>query len=142
MAVTRAQVVACARTYLSTPWHHQGRVKGPKGGIDCAGLIIGVARELGLADVDFTNYSRHPDGTLERICALHMRGIPLHLADFGDVLLFTFKTEPEHLGIFSEIDGRRTVIHSYASAKKVVENDLDALWLSRIRGAYRIPGVV
>jgi cell wall-associated NlpC family hydrolase len=141
--VTRAQVVECARSYIGTPWHHQARVKGPKGGIDCAGLIICIAEELGLVEksVETPNYSRYPDGTLLPTCAKYMHSILSHTARPGDVLLFTFTTDPEHLGIVAEIDGRRTVIHSYAQARGVVENDLDELWLSRIRGAYRLPGI-
>lgn len=140
MSVARAQVVAQARTWISTRWQHQGRLKGV--GVDCAGLIIGVARELGLADVDFANYSRHPDGSsLRHVCGMHMRRVPLHLVKQADVLMLTFTTDPEHLAIVGELEGRRTIIHAYASARKVVENDLDALWLSRIRGAYRMPGI-
>ncbi len=49
---TGLEVVRVARTWLGTPYHHQGRVKGA--GVDCAGLSVGVAKELGLSDVDVT----------------------------------------------------------------------------------------
>ena len=41
---TGLDVVRMARTWLGTPYHHQGRVKGA--GVDCGGLVIGVARFL------------------------------------------------------------------------------------------------
>jgi cell wall-associated NlpC family hydrolase len=136
---TRAQVVECAREYLGTRWHHQGRVKGV--GVDCAGLLICVARELGLADVHVHNYSPHPDGTLEMVCAEHMQQINPREALPGDVLAFTFVNLPQHLGIVASQAGVLTIIHSYAEAKKVVENSIDPVWRPLIRGAYRIPGV-
>lgn len=140
--VTRAQVVECARSYLSTPWHHQARVKGLKGGIDCAGLIICVGEELGLFRTsEIPNYSRYPDGTLAPTCARYLTQISSVKAQPGDVLLFAFDIEPHHLGFMAEFSGRPTVIHSYAQARKVVENGLDPTWRPLIRGAYSIPGI-
>ena len=56
------ETVRMARDYLGTPYHHQARLKGH--GIDCVGLVVCVARELGVLpfDVDVTGYSRIPDG--------------------------------------------------------------------------------
>jgi NlpC/P60 family putative phage cell wall peptidase len=140
MPATRAQVVAAARSWLGTRWHHQGRVKGA--GVDCAGLVIGVARELGIADVDFANYSRFPVGrTLRDVCGLYMTRINPEDVQPGDVLLMAFVTEPQHLAIVAEFDGRPTIIHAFADARGVVENDLAEPWISRIRGAYRMPGI-
>ena len=52
----RSRIVATAREYLLTPFHHQGRKKGV--GIDCVGLIACVGHELGILDYDCTDYSR------------------------------------------------------------------------------------
>jgi hypothetical protein len=35
--------IAQARTWIGTPFHHQGRLKGV--GCDCLGLIVGVAED-------------------------------------------------------------------------------------------------
>ncbi len=45
-AQQRQAVVAEARTWEGTPWHHQGRVKGA--GVDCLMLIAGVFEAAGL----------------------------------------------------------------------------------------------
>lgn len=137
--VMRVQVVTCARGYIGTKWHHQGRVKGV--GVDCAGLLICVARDLGLADVKYSNYSRYPDGTLEAVCTEHMSAIHADDAMPGDVLVFTFDTQAQHLGIVAQYGYQATVVHAYADARRVVENAIDPVWRPRIRGAYRIPGV-
>jgi NlpC/P60 family putative phage cell wall peptidase len=44
-ALDRAAVVAAARTWLGTPWHHDAAVKG--GGIDCAHLLLEAFAEAG-----------------------------------------------------------------------------------------------
>ena len=41
---TREQIVAAARGWAGTPYHHQASVKGV--GCDCLGLIRGLWREL------------------------------------------------------------------------------------------------
>lgn len=44
----RRLVVQEARTWLGTPFHVRGRVKGPKGGVDCFTIIACVFHALGL----------------------------------------------------------------------------------------------
>jgi cell wall-associated NlpC family hydrolase len=55
----RTDIVAAARTYLGVPWRHQGRTRA---GLDCAGLIVMVARDLALSDYDSTAYGRRAQG--------------------------------------------------------------------------------
>ncbi len=44
----RAALVAEARSWLGTPWHHRARVKGV--GVDCAQFVVGVYSGAGLVD--------------------------------------------------------------------------------------------
>lgn len=44
----RAAIVAEALTWEGTPYHHEGRVKGREGGVDCGMLIYEVYRACGL----------------------------------------------------------------------------------------------
>jgi NlpC/P60 family putative phage cell wall peptidase len=132
-----ADVVRVARTWLGTPYHHQGRLKGV--GVDCAGLLVGVARELGLSQFDATGYSGRPDGdSLIRVCQEQMTPIPLEELLSGDVLLFKFEAHAGHLGIYL---GNNTLIHSYLPRRRVVEHSLDAWWWGQVAGQYRLPGV-
>jgi NlpC/P60 family putative phage cell wall peptidase len=135
---TGLDVVRVARTWLGTPYHHQGRVKGA--GVDCAGLLVGVAKELGLSDFDVTGYSGRPNGdSLTRVCQEQMTPITLEKLSAGDVLLFKFEAHAGHLGIFI---GDNTLIHSYMPRRQVVEHSLDARWWSLVAGQYRLPGVI
>jgi len=137
----RAAVVAAARRWIGTPWQHQARVLGA--GCDCAGLIIMVARELGLADVDVTGYGTEPDGErLQALCDQYMHRVPLADVRPGDVLLMAFASPPRHLGIVGDYPGGGlSLIHAYAQMRKVVEHRLDAEWMGRAVAAYRLPGV-
>ena len=44
----RAALVAEARSWLGTPWHHRARIKGV--GVDCAQFVIGVYAGAGLIE--------------------------------------------------------------------------------------------
>ncbi|MDE2166546.1 MAG: hydrolase [Alphaproteobacteria bacterium] len=48
-AAERAALVRCPRTWLRTPYHHRGRVKGA--GADCAMLLAKVYAEADLVPV-------------------------------------------------------------------------------------------
>jgi cell wall-associated NlpC family hydrolase len=53
----RSAVVAEALTWLGTPWHHRGRVKGA--GVDCAQFVIKAYAGAGvIADFDTGEYPR------------------------------------------------------------------------------------
>lgn len=139
--VTGAEVVAAARGWLGTPFCHQGRLIGV--GVDCVGLVIGVARSLGLSDFDVTGYARRPDSDmLETQARELMQPIPIAAARPGDVLLIAIDGRAQHLAIRSELAGDPAMIHAYAPMRRVVEHRIDAGWAARIRAAFRLPGVV
>jgi hypothetical protein len=143
--VTGADVTAAARCWLGTPWHHQGRLIGV--GVDCGGLVVGVAARLGLAVEDHPpGYARVPDGhslrrVVERQCTRLLRPEP------GAVALFRWAAEPQHLAIVSCLPEGWGLIHAWAQARRVVEHHWTAEWQARlVRDAagpllYRLPGV-
>jgi cell wall-associated NlpC family hydrolase len=101
-ATTRADVIAEARSWLDVPYVHQGRSRA---GVDCAGLVIVVARSLGLVapDFDVNGYARTPDGSsLLEICDALMTRIQLWQLRPGNVLVIRFGQEPQHLGIVGD----------------------------------------
>ena len=133
---TRAEFVAEARTWLGTPWVHQGRFKGLA--CDCVGLVMETARALGLCDFQFTNYERRPPGEMRAYCDKFMQAIPLDDAQAGDVLLFAWNNSPVHVAILSAPD---TIIHAFAINRRVVEHRIDDRWRAQIAAAYHVPGV-
>lgn len=136
--IERAEIVAKAREYLGTPFAHQARVKGV--GIDCVGLVIGVAQELGLASVEITGYARQPDPVAFRaLMREHMVEKTFVERSFGDVLSFAFVSE-QHVGIITQLDPL-SVVHCWSKAGKCVEHALDSVWMQRIRGCWSFPEV-
>lgn len=128
-------MVRAARGFQGVPFRHQGRRRDT--GVDCAGLLILVAHELGLSSFDYRAYGRLPvadrmrellDEHLDRVAG------PWHP---GDVLLMTLEREPQHLAIWTGAG----LIHSHAQVGRCVEHEIDALWRSRSRGAWRFRGL-
>lgn len=140
--MTRAAIVAEARTWLGTPWDHQQRTKGVA--VDCAGLVIGVARALGLvpADFDVTGYSRRPDGSLIELCDEHMRRIAQGAMQPGDVLVMSIERDPQHMGIVGDYrHGGLSIIHAASVQGKVIETRLMFARNAKFKAAYALPGV-
>jgi cell wall-associated NlpC family hydrolase len=144
---TGLEVARAARTWLGTPYQHQRRLKGVA--VDCAGLVIGVARELSLkpADFDITGYSRQPDGvSLLAHCDQHMTRISINAAGIGDVIVTRFDVLPCHFAILGDHShGGLSMIHALCTRSgrgRVIEHRLDETNRARIIAAYRLPGVI
>ncbi len=84
-----------------------------------------------------------PDGaTLKAGCDAHMTRVALADLALGHVLLFRFRTEPQHMAIVGDDgNGRLTMIHAYSLAGRVVEHRIAPVWRARIVQAYALPGV-
>jgi len=136
-------LVDTARELLGTPWQHQGRVGGLA--LDCAGVPVYVGKKLGVSLEDFTNYGRLPV-PIEMKAALDKNLIRVgkNEMQLGDVAWIRFDRAPQHLALIGNyLYGGFTLIHAYngAGLNRVVEHRLDDMWLARIVGVWRYPGV-
>jgi cell wall-associated NlpC family hydrolase len=115
IAGERAAVVAEARSWLLTPFHHHAAIKGV--GVDCAQLLIAVYAATGVVDrPDVAEYSPdwflHEDGEalerfsdwIRRLCVAVIEPRP------GDIALFRYGRAVSHGAIVVD---RSTVIHSF-----------------------------
>jgi NlpC/P60 family putative phage cell wall peptidase len=90
----RAAVVAEARSWIGTPFHHAGRVKGRAGGVDCLMLLAEVYQRAGIcARVAPPFYV--PDWHLHRDAERYVEGLLGHAREIaaplpGDIALFRF----------------------------------------------------
>jgi cell wall-associated NlpC family hydrolase len=143
--ITPADVVAAARSHLETRWMHQQRLPGVA--LDCAGLVIVVARQLGMVpdDFDIGGYGREPDGRMLALCEKYMQ--PLAHLEAGAVIVLQTDKDPQHLGILAphplqaERPGLWNIIHASQHAGRVVETRLMFSRNFRLRGIFRLPGV-
>ena len=127
------KVVSVARAQIGTPFAHQGRAAGKA--LDCAGLLIHVARELGINHIDVDAYGRTPNNGLlkqtldSQPSLVRVTGYP----EAGDLLLMRFAKEPQHLAICAG----ETIIHSYMNVGKVCEHRYSDVWKARTVAIYR-----
>ena len=125
-------IVRTARRLLGVPYRHHGR---DMRGVDCLGVLIWTARELGL-DAPEYDYTRNPSASrMRRLLDEHMQRIPLAEALRGDVLHAAYRAMPQHLLILTETD---RVLHADSHAGRVVEHVLGGPWPGRVRAAYRV----
>jgi NlpC/P60 family putative phage cell wall peptidase len=141
-SASRAQIVQQARTWLHTPYQHQARCKGA--GVDCIGLVVGVAKALGLSQADAHCYGRIPSSNA-LVAALEQHGVPVApTAPWlpGQILLIRFDVDPQHVAILSHVGGQPHMIHAYSNANMVVEHRLADVWRAKVTARYEFPGVV
>jgi cell wall-associated NlpC family hydrolase len=139
---TRQAYVDEVLTWLGTRFVHQGRLKGV--GVDCAGLPIKAAQAVGLPVEDKTDYKRTPDPLAMRT---HMQRFMSQIG-FGelqpaDIVWFRLPNDPQHLGVVIELADPIKFVHAwgYPGIMKVVRQDLDRFWFSRIHSCWRIKGL-
>lgn len=134
--ITVKDFIAEARTWLNTPFHHQGRVKGV--GADCIGIFTGTLKALDLLQYDNTNYTRDPDSDkLVRLCDRYLIEIPVSDATIGCILMMSWRKGPQHLALLTDVG----ILHAHIRAKKVVEHVYDETWQKRTVKAYKVPGI-
>ena len=139
----RAAIVARARAWIGTPYHHQASCRGA--GADCLGLVRGVWRDLHGADAEAPPpYSRDwaeasGEETLLAAATRHLRPIAADAADAGDVVVFRLRAgvAAKHVAILT---GPHTFVHAMEGGP-ACEVALTSWWRRRIAGAFSFPGI-
>lgn len=135
----RARIVAEARTWVGTPFVHQGRRKGEEG--DCAGLINCVANVCGISDVRITGYSRDPDEKLmEAILDRYLDRVDRGEEKPGDIVWLRHprpSSHPRHVAIYTG----QTIIHIDAVYDKCIEHRFTPEWRAKVKRFYRYRGI-
>jgi NlpC/P60 family putative phage cell wall peptidase len=129
----QAMIVA-ARRCLGTPFHHQGRQPGI--GLDCIGLIVIALQAAGMTVQDRFDYAPRPDGASLIDGLLAHGAIPVTTHFPGDILLFRYDQQPQHVALALPDDH---MIHAFAPAGRVVESVIGDYWRRRLLGVYRFP---
>lgn len=108
----REKIIQEAKTWLGTPYHHMGRVKGA--GVDCATLLCEVYEAAGLTDHIELDYYPH-DWHLHRDEEKYLNNLlkythEVEKPDVGDIILYKFGRCFSHGAIYL---GNNEIIHSY-----------------------------
>jgi len=130
----RDMIISSARSYLGTPFQHQGRTRY---GLDCVGLLIRVAHDLKLSTFDVSHYGRVPSGRMmQRVLGDVCDPVALNELQSGDIIHMAFDTQPQHLAIITPYG----MVHA-DNQRGVIEHRIDDKWFNRVRGCYAFPGV-
>lgn len=145
------KIQTAARSWVGTRFKHQGRLKAKgrdRGGVDCIGLLVGIAKELEIRNPngtllhlqDDTGYSREPNKyKLQDYFDRFL--IKSETIEAGSILLVKYNRFPQHCGVVgSYVNNDLSIIHAYETAGKVVEHRLTDKWLKMVVGVYRFPG--
>lgn len=110
-------IVDKALEYVGTPYAHHGRVKFV--GVDCAGLLVCVGRELGIfaPDFDQIGYSQQPDGV--KLLQVTRELFPFEVKQSelkaGNIVVIksAMQQRPHHFGIVgTHPSGNLSIIHA------------------------------
>jgi cell wall-associated NlpC family hydrolase len=127
-ARARAAVVSEARSWLGTRYHHAADLKGSKGGVDCAMLLVRVYCDLDLVEpFDPRPYTR--DWFLHRdeeryLGFLLARSREVRAPGLGDIVLFRMGRCFAHAGIVSRA-APLAIVHAFAPARCVIEDTVE-----------------
>jgi len=112
---TPSDLIESARKYMGVPFLHQGRSDQ---GLDCLGLVVVAARDIGIEVVDNLHYSKSPDfDEMYEGLRRHMSPVTAREAQPGDIIWVRWnrRAYPAHLAIITKIaaDGWPTVLHCW-----------------------------
>ncbi len=124
-ASSRRTVVAAARSWLGTPYHHMADLKSV--GVDCAMLLVRVYCDLGIVE-KFDPRPYTCDWMMHRneerfMGFLFARAHAVETPGLGDVILFKVGRCHAHGGIVSKVEPL-TIIHAFLPVGRVVEDEL------------------
>jgi cell wall-associated NlpC family hydrolase len=136
---TPGDLIEAARLYINTPFRHQGRNRR---GLDCLGLLVCAARDIGMPIADNLQYGRAPDYKTMRAGIMdHFNPVRRDQVRIGDVywMKFNRKGNPMHLALITEQD---QIMHADGSTsiKKVCEIRFPEQWHSHVAFSLRWRG--
>lgn len=142
--IRRTEIVASARLWLGTPYHHQASALGV--GADCVGLVRGILRALLRVETDiplaYTRDWAEATGreTLLDAARTHLTEVAPADARPGDILVFRFRphTVAKHAAVLAS---PQTIIHAVEGAA-VSEVRFNGWWRRRVAGAFAFPGII
>jgi cell wall-associated NlpC family hydrolase len=123
----RAAVVAAARSWLKTPYHHAADIKDA--GVDCGMLLVRVFVDTGLCE-PFDPRPYTPDWMLHRSEERYLGFIFDRTKEVvrplpGDVMVFRYGRCYSHGGVVT-VANPLTIVHAFQPSKRVIEDEVSS----------------
>lgn len=150
------QLYEAARQFVGASWVHRGRLRAELDSdglvispaeLDCVGLAVVAAQDLGWSVEDILNYPRHTSGVrLESQVEKNMgppvmvRGASLDNLQPNDVVTLRYGKHGRmrHVGVIgAHPEGGLSIIHADGNIGRVVEQRIDANTIPLIANVYR-----
>lgn len=135
-AVRGKRIVCEALDWVGTPFMRGQSVKCVA--CDCAGLVVGIWREIGLGDIsNLTRDQPKVPGELTLRDALEdfLVEDDSQVAMPGDIMSFAIRGIEQHLGVYI---GSGAMVHSLNN-RGVIRQDININWWENLRGVWRLP---
>lgn len=121
----REAIISEAESWIGTPFHHEARVKGPKGGVDCGQLLIAVYGKLGYMPLDYALKHYPPDFAMHRDYEWYLTIVESFAKRVdapmpGDVVMFKWGRLFSHGGI---VVAWPKIIHAWNRTRMVMRFD-------------------
>lgn len=139
---TRNELIAVAKTWIDVPAIASG---AQRSGVNCLGLFVGIAREIGGLEDMVTEAEKHvgfrvpttPSGLMKGLVKSNYLElvIPPTMSP-GNLVLFFTRDGPQHLALVTEPG---VIIHAAQVKKKVVEHLVPKGW--RVAREFEIVGI-
>lgn len=129
-AAQRAAVLKEAMSWIGTPYHQQGDIKGVDGAVDCSMLLVRAWVDSGMMEpFDPRPYppNWHMHQSEERYLAW-MQGLANETTDPkpGDIMMMTFGRCYSHSGILVDSN---TIVHAHQKTGKCCMSNLHEPWI-------------
>ena len=131
MNIERQKVIEVAKSWIGTPYHHHGQIKGV--GSDCATFIAEVFFESGVVE-RFPIDPYCPQWHMHRNAEKYMQKVleyahEVEVPKPGDIALWRFGRTFSHGAIVLDWP---SIIHQYITTGCVIEDAVRAKYLSKI----------
>jgi cell wall-associated NlpC family hydrolase len=136
----KGKFIKIARSWLGTKWQHDQQIKGV--GVDCVNFLTAVAIEYGCdlppIPKNYERVSRNNeiiDYIADNFNCIYKKGIQTKIEmKTTDIAVFNISGYSTHVAIITE---PYKIIHADNRVGRVIEHNLDGVWLRKLESIWR-----
>jgi hypothetical protein len=133
--------VNLAKEKVGSPYKHMGRDWDT--GVDCAGVLVCIARDLELQNFESIIYATNPEAHSFKKEIIRFGATPVPVTDAadGDIVRLLVSHVPVHCGILEKDSmGQWWMIHAWQPVKKVERSPMTPAKWNMVADVWRFPG--